>query len=356
MVEKYDVIVVGAGPSGSLYALLTARAGLNTLIIDRAHFPRPKVCLGYFNSLAIDLLMKMDIEEPFSEVPHSKISRWKISSGKGNPIEWALQDKDENKALALSRPLFDDWLRKLAIQAGAECLTGVHIQSFVDDETIQTDHGNFKTHLVVGADGRKSMIAQRANPKQSFPPARRIGWQSNLPSEFVENCMRIHFFDSGYWTTVPISKDQASLCFVLTAQATQTPQFLLSNFFPNAPALVWRSSSPLFRPPCYSRDNILLIGDACHVWEPLLSEGIYLSLLSAYEASKLTIKASESKNYKNLAPELNKTLGKIHQPFIPRNHIALNLGLYPKIANKGLKLLSRNPEYFKKFYRYLSDS
>ena len=46
VVERFDVIVVGAGPSGSLTAHLLAREGVRTLLVDRARFPRDKPCGG----------------------------------------------------------------------------------------------------------------------------------------------------------------------------------------------------------------------------------------------------------------------------------------------------------------------
>jgi flavin-dependent dehydrogenase len=46
MAEKYDIIVVGAGPAGSLYALLTAQCGLKVLLLDRERFPRTRICGG----------------------------------------------------------------------------------------------------------------------------------------------------------------------------------------------------------------------------------------------------------------------------------------------------------------------
>src|SRR5687768_17851493 len=44
MAERYDLVVVGAGPGGSSAAYHSAKAGLNTLLIDRQEFPRDKTC------------------------------------------------------------------------------------------------------------------------------------------------------------------------------------------------------------------------------------------------------------------------------------------------------------------------
>ena len=46
IVERFDVIVVGAGPAGSVTAHLLAREGVRTLLVDRARFPRDKPCGG----------------------------------------------------------------------------------------------------------------------------------------------------------------------------------------------------------------------------------------------------------------------------------------------------------------------
>jgi len=44
--EKYDVVIVGAGPSGSILSYELARKGINALIIDKKKFPRNKACAG----------------------------------------------------------------------------------------------------------------------------------------------------------------------------------------------------------------------------------------------------------------------------------------------------------------------
>src|SRR5437899_231940 len=57
---KADVVIVGGGPAGSSCAWRLAAAGLDVVVIDRAHFPRQKVCAGWvtppvFDSLEVDL-------------------------------------------------------------------------------------------------------------------------------------------------------------------------------------------------------------------------------------------------------------------------------------------------------------
>src|SRR6478609_11073841 len=54
--KTWDVIVIGAGPAGSLAARQLALAGLQTLLVDAKQFPREKVCGGYLNSRSLEAL------------------------------------------------------------------------------------------------------------------------------------------------------------------------------------------------------------------------------------------------------------------------------------------------------------
>src|SRR4051812_5069596 len=52
----WDLIVIGAGPAGAISAMLAARSGFATLLVDRKRFPRAKVCGGCLNASAVGIL------------------------------------------------------------------------------------------------------------------------------------------------------------------------------------------------------------------------------------------------------------------------------------------------------------
>ena len=64
--EKYDAIVVGAGPAGAMCAFKLAKAGKEVLLVERAKMPRNKVCTGM---IAIDSIQI--IEKEIGEFPKS---------------------------------------------------------------------------------------------------------------------------------------------------------------------------------------------------------------------------------------------------------------------------------------------
>src|SRR5580765_813011 len=57
----YDVIVCGAGPAGSIAATVLARGGARVLMLDRARFPRPKLCGDTINPGAVAILRRLDL-------------------------------------------------------------------------------------------------------------------------------------------------------------------------------------------------------------------------------------------------------------------------------------------------------
>jgi len=58
-VARWDAIVVGAGPAGSVTALLLARAGASVLLLDRARFPRHKACSEYLSPATTPILERL---------------------------------------------------------------------------------------------------------------------------------------------------------------------------------------------------------------------------------------------------------------------------------------------------------
>ncbi len=137
--QTADAIVVGGGPAGSTCAWKLRDAGLDVLVLDRAAFPRTKLCAGWVTPEAL-----ADLELDPADYPHSLMTFDKLH------VHWkALGAKPATQQYSIRRYEFDDFLLR---RSGAPVL-----QHKVRD--IQRDHGDyvidgeFRGKYLVGAGG-----------------------------------------------------------------------------------------------------------------------------------------------------------------------------------------------------------
>lgn len=110
--QHFDVVVIGAGVAGSMAGLLSARAGLRTLLVDRQKFPRSKVCGCCLNGRAVGILQQAGLE--------TGLRGLHPGSTTGLAIRHAGQQLDVRMptSAAVSRKAFDQWLINEAISSG----------------------------------------------------------------------------------------------------------------------------------------------------------------------------------------------------------------------------------------------
>ncbi|MBI1983131.1 MAG: FAD-dependent monooxygenase, partial [Acidobacteria bacterium] len=170
LTAKSDVIVVGAGPAGSTAAKLLADRGYHVRLIDRATFPRHKTCASWINRLAFerfpDLRSRLDdlVEAPFFGVTFYDRTLQR---------EGRFAEAKPSGYLSL-RSKFDDGLRRIAVESGAEFLGGcgvVHLDEGRDEVRVRLADGReFAARVVIGADGASSRVAVAAGLRK--------GWQA----------------------------------------------------------------------------------------------------------------------------------------------------------------------------------
>lgn len=85
--EEADVIVVGAGPAGSSAAFHLAKAGIDVLLLEKAHFPREKVCGDGLTPRAVHQLIRMGIDIKAPGWTRSRGMRW-VAGDHQVHIDW----------------------------------------------------------------------------------------------------------------------------------------------------------------------------------------------------------------------------------------------------------------------------
>jgi geranylgeranyl reductase family protein len=163
-----DVIVAGAGPAGAVAARTLAAAGIDTLLVDRAAFPRNKPCGGGLSARALRRFPWLDAAIDGIDV--HRIQRLHLEGPKDSRLEI---DDAETCVVLVRRVEFDAALVRQAVDAGARVTSGFEItqaEQTPDAVTLQARDGRrLRARLVVAADGVHSVVAKRLGVNARWP-------------------------------------------------------------------------------------------------------------------------------------------------------------------------------------------
>ncbi|HLR93850.1 MAG TPA: geranylgeranyl reductase family protein [Jiangellaceae bacterium] len=170
-----DVIVVGAGPAGATTAYHLASAGLDVLMLDKAAFPRDKVCGDGLTPRAVRELERMGVDTTGPGWIRNKGLRI-VGGGMRLHLPWPELASYPNYGLVRTRHDFDELLARHAQRAGAELkertsvtgpvideetghITGVTAKPVDDKGRTAGDVVTYRAPLVVAADGVSSRLS-----------------------------------------------------------------------------------------------------------------------------------------------------------------------------------------------------
>jgi geranylgeranyl reductase family protein len=162
------VLVVGAGPAGATAARALASANVPVRLLDRASFPRNKPCGG---GISIRVLRRFSyLEQELSRIPTHCVARLHLE-GPGGVATTVVSDAPA--ALMIRRLDFDALLVSLALEAGAELVTGaevVHARETSSGISVTARDGRqFEAPLVIAADGVHSIVGRRLGLNAGWP-------------------------------------------------------------------------------------------------------------------------------------------------------------------------------------------
>jgi geranylgeranyl reductase family protein len=297
-----DVAIVGAGPAGCAAAIAAVRAGLRTVVFDRARFPRDKTCGDGLTAAALRLLEQLgltagDLANSGAAVHggYRRITDVSICSPSGRVVELPLTGRGDHAAV-VSRTVLDQALVELARRAGVEVHEGTPVErvAHVDRavEVVTTASALCARH-VIAADGQWSAVRRSLCPGATP----RLGeWHAvRQYHEGVDTDRLWVLFERdllpGYAWVFPLPGGRANVGYgVLRAQGRRgrdlralwpdllgrpSLRALLDGARPVEPVRAWPIPTA---PRDLAVDRVLFAGDAAGVVDPLTGEGIAQAL------------------------------------------------------------------------------
>ncbi len=327
--DRYDVVVIGAGPAGSVAARFAAENGASVLMLERDREAGiPVRCAEGVSHAGI---------EPFIEIDQrwiaAKIDIAKLHSPNG---ETAVM-YNNGTGYVLERRIFDTALCNLAVEKGADFLTKADALDLVweDGKIAGVKYkylGEIKTvkcDIVLGADGVESRVGRWA------------GIKTNLSLEDIDTCVQYtisgveidetaceFFFGNevcpgGYIWIFPKAPNTANVGIGIAGNlaAKKGPKVYLDEFmakrFPDARInyTVYGGVPTAATLKQIVKDNLMLVGDAAHQVNPITGGGIVQAMIAARIAGEVAAEAVKTKQFsekflKKYPKEWDQKLGK----------------------------------------------
>ncbi|MEL1253641.1 NAD(P)/FAD-dependent oxidoreductase [Flavobacterium sp. DGU38] len=296
-----DVLIIGGGLAGLASALHLSKKGLTVTVIEKAAYPRHKVCGEYISNEILPYLQWLNIN--ISELHPTHISTFEFSALNGKTTRTKLP----LGGFGVSRFALDNFLYKKAIQNGCTIITDSVIGvSFEKNEfTITTSQQIFTSKIVLGAYGKRSNIDQFLDRDFIAKKSQWLAVKGHYKGEFDNSLVALHNFQGGYCGVSAVEKSIVNICYLADYKTFKKykniddyqKEVLHKN---QKLKTVFESSTPIFEKPLtisqisFDKKNpvdnhILMIGDTAGLIHPMCGNGMAMAIHSAKIASELVL-------------------------------------------------------------------
>ncbi len=331
MKEEYDIVVVGAGPAGTIAARYAAREGVSVLVLEKDRdVGYPVRCAEAINREGLEAFMKPD-----SRWINAEITKFGFVAPNGKKV---IINLGKVEGYMLERRIFDYELAKTASDAGAEILTRAYVNGLINENgkvcgvkyEFRGDKKEVRAKLVIGADGVESRVGRWA------------GLETHIDFRDMESCFQVTatnvecdqdtlFFyfgkevaPEGYFWVFPKGKGTANIGLGIGGAIGKKRSALsylnnnLKNMFPTANILTQVAGGvpSIVALKEMAAPGIMLVGDAARQVNPLSGGGISSGMVGGSIAGRLgaqSIKNNDLTYIKKYPKEWHKARGKKHQ-------------------------------------------
>jgi flavin-dependent dehydrogenase len=306
-----EVIVVGGGPAGAVTSWALAREGADILVLDRARFPRDKICAEYLSPQASRILSDMGVLDDVESTSPAHLAGMRVRAPNGLVMDGEFAASHgfrgfRDKGLAIRRTILDEIILRGARNVGARVEEGVRVTDLTRDSagrvngvsTIGPDGAPLvrRARYVVGADGLRSVVGRRLGlVKTSRVWPRRIALVAHYTKvQDVTDMGEMHVDYDGYFGIVAVGGGIMNVAVVIPMDRAKQIGDDKAAFFED-----WIASRPHLAERFTGAERITpvratgpfatvsrrgwapgaaLVGDAADFFDPFTGEGIYAAL------------------------------------------------------------------------------
>ncbi|MBN1929200.1 MAG: geranylgeranyl reductase family protein [Chlorobiaceae bacterium] len=322
--QSYDVVISGAGLAGCSAALTLARNGLRVALLDKARFPREKVCGDGVTAASSTILNDLGVMELLRQrsgamMPFRGVTLFSpfgtVMSGR-----FSATGLQTDESYVISRSVLDECL---VSRAREHDHIDFHEQTAVDRLImdgrkavgLSASSGEFYGRFVIGADGAYSPVAKNlkiVNHDKNHHAFAIRAYFSNV--EGLTDSIELHYEKSmlpGYGWVFPAGTMRANVGVGLMTRFTDQRGLkrMFGRFIADNPLVAGRMKKAVMEPETLKawplplgsfdaqrgRDNVLLAGDAGSFIDPVTGEGIYYALKSGRYAAEAIARAIDEK-------------------------------------------------------------
>ncbi|HET7875563.1 MAG TPA: NAD(P)/FAD-dependent oxidoreductase [Methylomirabilota bacterium] len=308
---RADAVVVGAGPAGAAAAILLAERGWEVVLLDKARFPRPKICGEYLSPEASRVLDRLGVLKEVDTAGAQPLRGMRIIAPDGTRLEGRYPQAGpwrgyRDHALAVQRESFDRILleraRSLPVDVRerhrvTELVVARGRATGVRGEDGEGRPFEVETPLVIGADGRASVVARSLGLVRRHRLRRLALIRDVSGLDGFAEMGEIYVDPPDYSILNPVAPGLINLSLVVPLGHARPFRGRMEQFFwarlkqlqhlwPRLEGMRPEGRLMVMGPLAYRVEDprtggVMLVGDAAGFYDPFTGEGLYTALRSA---------------------------------------------------------------------------
>lgn len=329
------ILIIGAGPGGATAALQLAKLGINCTIVDKAIFPRDKICGDGLSAKVVSLMQRIDagMMTDFAALKNENLPSWGIKFVAPNgynleiPFHQNYKITDDLPAGYVSKRIdFDNFLvNQIRNNPNIELIENLALTDFEKTKngyifTNKDKSVSIETDLVLIANGANSQFSKQIGGierERKHYCAGVRAYYKNVKENHEYGFIELHFFKSllpGYFWIFPLPNGFSNVGVVMDSQKISDKKINLKKemlrLIEEEPSLKARFSEATLETKIegwglpigskrrkVSGENFMLVGDAAYFVDPFSGEGIGNAMYSGMYAANQVKRCLEKNDF-----------------------------------------------------------